>query len=121
MAMIESKKKEIMEKENKELKENRKEIRYRVFPELSRSINNRNKLVTIEVALPGVKKEDISLKTLPTWFNLTGYRGNIEYSANQSWGTIIVPEKTKAKYKSGLLKITAHIKDPYEDAVELKL
>ena len=63
----------------------------------------------------------ISLKVLPTWFNLTGTYGNMEYSANQSWGIEVVPEKTEAKYENGLLRITAKIKDPYEDAVELKL
>jgi len=43
---------------------------------------------------------------------LSAPRDEIEYCANYSWGVEIEPTKTKATYKNGLLKITAHIKDP---------
>ncbi len=118
MALIESEKKEIEETDKKTNIESK--LKYQVFPDLSRRINSRNKTVSIEVSLPGVKKENISVKALPTWFNIVGSYGNIEYSANQSWGAEIIPNKTKAKYDNGLLRITAFFKDPYEDAVEVK-
>jgi len=115
MAVVE-KKPEIMENKTME-----QEVMYRVFPDMSRTIKREEKIIEIEVSLPGVKKEDIKLKALPTWFYLTARRGQMEYSANQSFGAEIVPEKTTAKYEHGLLVIKAVIKDPFDDAQEVKL
>ena len=97
------------------------EIQYRVYPDIYRRINHDEKTVELEVSLPGVRKDEIKLKALPKWFHLEGNRGHMQYSANQSWGFEIVPEKTTAKYENGLLKIQAHIKDPLADAKEVSL
>ncbi|MHA1518633.1 MAG: Hsp20/alpha crystallin family protein [Promethearchaeota archaeon] len=113
MALVENKQSEAMQ-EQAEQKDN--EIYYRVYPEMRRRINYKDKTVHFEAALPGVKKENIELKALSTWFHLIGSRGHMEYSANQSFGIEIVPEKTEAKYEEGLLHITAHIRDPLDDA-----
>jgi len=96
---------------------------YKIYPEIYRYINYGDKTVQIEVNLPGVKKEDIQLKTLPEWFHLTAKRPDInaEYTANYNFGVEIVPEKTTAEYFSGLLKIHAIIMDPLEKAKEVKL
>ncbi|MCF2139287.1 MAG: Hsp20/alpha crystallin family protein [Candidatus Lokiarchaeota archaeon] len=119
MALVENEKSQAMQKsENQEEKD---EIYYRVFPDMRRRINYEDNTIYIEVSLPGVKKEDITLKALPTWFHLVGKRGHMEYSANQSFGAEIVPEKTEAKYDNGLLQITAHIRDPMDDAKEIEL
>lgn len=94
---------------------------YRVYPEIYRRINHEEKKVELEIALPGVKKENIKLKSLPTWFHLEARRGQMEYNANKSWGYEIVPEKTTAQYENGLLRIHATIRDPLEDAKEVVL
>ena len=114
MAMIEKKKEktEVTEKtENK--------IRYRAYPDISTYVNYNKRTVEVEIALPGVNKDHISLKALPTWFALSAPRDEIEYAANYSWGVEIKPEKTTAKYYNGLLKITAFIKDPLDGAKEI--
>ena len=113
--MIEKKKEKAEVKEHKEQK-----IRYRAYPDISTYVDYSKRTVEVEIALPGVAKDNISLKALPTWFALNAPRDEIEYCANYSWGVEIVPEKTTAKYYNGLLKVTAHIKDPLDGAKEIK-
>ena len=114
---------EVVEKKKEELKENdgKDQIRYRVHPDIYKSINYAEKEVDIEVALPGVKKEDIKLKALPTWFKLSATRDSVEFAANSSFGVEVIPDKTSAKYSNGLLKIHALVKDPLDSAVEVEL
>jgi HSP20 family molecular chaperone IbpA len=114
MAMIEKKKEKSEVTEKKEQK-----IRYRAYPDISTYVDYERRTVEVEISLPGVSKDQISLKALPTWFYINAPRDEIEYTANYSWGVEIVPEKTTAKYYNGLLKITAHIKDPLESAKEI--
>ena len=95
------------------------QIRYRAYPDISTYVNYENRTVEVEIALPGVSKENILLKALPNWFSLTATRDEIEYAANHSWGVEVSPTKTTAKYFNGLLKITAHIKDPLDGARRL--
>ncbi len=115
----------IIKKDKAEMKEeeeiDEKKDVYRVFPDIDRAISHDEGVVDIQIALPGVKKQNITLKALPTWFHLNAHRGQIEYSANQDWGVEVVPEKTKAKYDNGLLQIKGYIKDPFEGATEVKL
>jgi HSP20 family molecular chaperone IbpA len=114
MAMIEKK------KEKGEIEEKQKsEIKYRAYPDISTYVDYSNRTVNVEISLPGVSKDDISLKALPSWFFISAPRDEIEYTANYSWGVEIVPEKTTAKYNNGLLKVTAHIKDPLDGAKEI--
>ena len=101
--------------------EEEQECVYNVFPDMRRKINHENRTISFEVSLPGVKKENISLKVLPNFFHLHAKRGQLMYSANQNFGKKITPEKTTAKYENGLLKITAYIPDPFEGAKEISL
>jgi len=96
---------------------------YQESPRMYRDTDYDEKKVTIEMSIPGVKKEDIELKVLPTWFHLSAVRPNhkVEYAADESFGVDIVPEKTTAEYYHGLLKIHAIIHDPLDDAKEITL
>jgi len=96
---------------------------YQVSPRIYRDTDYDAKKVTIEMSIPGVKKEDIELKVLPTWFHLSAIRAKdkVEYAADASFGVDIVPEKTTAEYYHGLLKIHAVIHDPLDDAKEIAL
>ena len=102
-----------------ETKEEEKECLYNVFPDMQRHIDYEKREIKFEVSLPGVKKENIELKALPSWFHLHAKRGQLMYSANQNFGKNITPDKTTAKYEQGLLTITAHIPDPFEGAKEI--
>ena len=118
MSIVEKKTGEMEVKEKDGIE---KKILYQVFPEISRRVKYDEFKVEVEISLPGVRKEDIILKSLPTWFHITGRRGQMEYSANSAWGAEIVPNKTKAKYENGLLQIQATIRNPMEDAKKLEL
>jgi len=107
----------MVEKEEEKVQTDRKsEVKYRVFPDIYRDIDYDSQTVEIEIALPGVSKGNIELKALPSWFQISASRDEIEYSGNSGWGVDIVPEKTTAEYKEGLLKIHAKIRNPLDDA-----
>ncbi|QEE14194.1 Hsp20/alpha crystallin family protein [Promethearchaeum syntrophicum] len=118
MAIVESESKNLKNNENGEVDQENK-IYYRVFPDMTSRLDYENRKIEVEVSLPGVSKQNIELKVLPTWFHLKANRNHIEYGANQCFGKNVVPEKTTAKYENGLLKITAHIKDPFDGAREI--
>jgi HSP20 family molecular chaperone IbpA len=118
MAIVESESKDLKNNEKgEEVQENK--FYYSVFPDMTSSIDYENRKIEVEVSLPGVAKQNIELKVLPTWFHLKAKRNHIEYGANQCFGKKIIPEKTTAKYDNGLLKITAYIKDPFDGAREI--
>lgn len=114
---------ELVEKAKSEIQKQPEEekLLYQIFPDMKRRIDYSQRTVEIEVALPGVQKERISLKVLPTWFSLAARRGQMQYAANQSFGAEVIPERTRAKYDNGLLTIVAHIKDPLDEATEISL
>lgn len=119
MALVENKDSEVMQKKENNQKDN--EVYYRIFPDMKRRIDYDDRIVKFEISLPGVPKQNIQLKALPTWFHLKARRGHMEYSANQSFGVKIVPEKTEAKYENGLLKIIAHLENPMDKATKISL
>jgi len=100
-------------------KNKNQEVRYRVYPDIDSKVDYRNRTIEIEIALPGVAKEDIQLKFLPDWFYLSAKRDEIEYSGSFNLGTTVVPEKTTAKYTNGLLKVHAIIANPMDSAKTL--
>lgn len=121
---MEVKKMAVVEKKEEKIQESKEEekptIRYRVYPDIKKYIDYGEQTVEIEIALPGVKKENISVKALPTWFHITAKRDDgVEYSANTGFGTEIEPTKTTADYNNGLLEIHAHIRNPLDKAKEI--
>lgn len=75
----------------------------------------------VEVSLPGVNKEDISLKLLEDSVFLSAPRDDKKYVLTLSTCCPIVPLKTEAKYENGLLRVTAPLKDAMDGAVEIKV
>lgn len=66
----------------------------------------------IEMELPGVDKKDISIEMRKDSFCVSASRGeDTEYSGCFSLAHEVLPEKTEARYESGLLRIFAPIKD----------
>ena len=66
----------------------------------------------IELELPGVDKKDIKLDMRKDSFCVSAPRGtDTEYSGCYMLAHEIVPEKTEAKYESGLLRIFTPISD----------
>jgi len=66
---------------------------YWILPEVSREVDYDKNKVELEIALPGVKEDQICLKILPDWFNLIAKRDKFEYRANSGFGSEVIPEK----------------------------
>jgi len=91
------------------------------LPDVVREVDYAKNEVNIEIALPGVKENQINLKILPEWFNLIAKRDKYEYRANSGFGAEVIPEKTTANYANGLLKIHAIIHNRLDDATNVKI
>jgi len=114
---INGKKSEIPNKESG----NEEEDAYWILPDVTREVDYIKNKVEIEIALPGVKEDQICLKILPEWFNLVATRDKYEYRANSGFGSEVIPEKTTAEYSNGLLKIHAVIHNRLDDAANIKI
>lgn len=97
------------------------EEQYWILPDVSREVDYNKNKVDLEIALPGVKEDQICLKILPDWFNLIAKRDKFEYRANSGFGSEVIPEKTTAEYSNGLLKIHLIIHNRLDDASNVKI
>ena len=93
----------------------------KVSPEICAYTDADHTKLTIEVAIPGVSREDISLKLHEDSFSLSAPRKDLEYVAALAFCCPVKPEAAKAKYENGLLKIEIPFKDLMEDAIRVKV
>lgn len=82
--------------------------------------DDQTKLI-IEIALPGVKKENINFKINEDTFYLSAVRNDIEYVLSHSIYCPVKPDESKAKYDNGLLTVEVPFKDSMEGAVAVKV
>lgn len=93
----------------------------KVAPEICSYVDDNHTRLTLEIAVPGVRREEIALKMHEDSFNLSAPREDVEYVTALSFCCPVKPEKAEAKYENGLLKITVPFKDPMEDAVKIEI
>jgi len=88
------------------------DTRIKVTPCACFSHDDQGGRLKIEMELPGVEKKDIRLEMRNDSFCVTAQRGeDTKYSGCFMLAHEVVPEKTEAKYESGLLRIFAPIRD----------
>lgn len=75
----------------------------------------------IEIELPGVERESISLKMHEDSFFIKGETDDIVYIGSYSVFCEIEPEKAKAEYKNGLLKVDVPFKMPEYHSVDITI
>jgi HSP20 family protein len=75
----------------------------------------------IEVTLPGVEKKDISFKITEDGFYVRATKEGVEYVDNYAICCPVAPEKAKASYSNGILKVTVPYQQPFENAVDVKI
>ena len=91
----------------------------KVAPELCSYANDDHTVLSIEVSLPGVKKEDIKLQMHDDSFSLSAPRQDVQFVTTLAFCCPVKPELAKANYENGLLKIDVPFKDLMEDVVRI--
>ncbi|MBN1216136.1 MAG: Hsp20/alpha crystallin family protein [Candidatus Lokiarchaeota archaeon] len=103
-----------------ELKTQEKE-RIILSPNIHGYADDEELIYHIEVELPGVDKENISIKMLEDSFYVRGETEKDIYVGSYGMCCLVRPKDAKAVYRDGLLKIDVPFKDPMEDAIEISI
>ena len=95
--------------------------RRKASPDVCSYVNEENDTLHMEVALPGVRREDISLRLKEDSFYLSAPRGDLEYVTTGNFCCPMDITGTDAKYENGLLQIEVPFKDPMAEAVTVQV
>jgi HSP20 family protein len=97
------------------------ENRMRVAPNSVAYADEENLKLVVEFAIPGAPTDTIDLKILEDSVHLSAPARDIEYVAALALAWPVKPDKAKAIYENGLLRIEVPFKDPMEDAVKVTI
>lgn len=97
------------------------QVKIKVSPEICAYVDENHTVLTIEVIIPGVKKENIKVRMHEDSFSMSAPREDIEYVTTLAFCCPVKPEAAVAKYENGLLKIEVPFKDLMEDAIKVKI
>ncbi len=75
----------------------------------------------VEIELPGVAKNDIQFKLHEDSFYIHAKKEGVEYATSYSICCPVKAEAAEAQYADGLLSVKVPYKQPFEDAVEVKI
>jgi HSP20 family molecular chaperone IbpA len=97
------------------------EDRIKITPEVCSFVDEDHTKLSLEIALPGVPKENINIKMHEDSFALSASRSDIDYVTTFSFYCPVKPKDAKAKYEDGLLKVEVPFLDIMEDAVQIQV
>ena len=97
------------------------EEKIKTSPDVCSYVNQDDNRLHLEIAIPGVKKEDINLRLKDDSFYLSAPRDDIEYVTAGAFCCPMNINNAEAKYEDGLLKIEVPFKDAMEGAVAVPI
>jgi len=111
-----------MEEATEELvKEEKKVDKFVISPEVCSWADDEEEIYKIEIQLPGVDKENIRLKMHEDSFFVKGETEDTIYIGSYGICCPVEPDKTKAVYHQGLLKIEVPFKESVYHSVDVKI
>jgi HSP20 family molecular chaperone IbpA len=102
-------------------KEEKKEDKFVISPEVCSWADDETEVYKIEIQLPGVEKEAIKLKMHEDSFFIKGETDDTIYIGSYGICCPVIPDETKAVYHQGLLKIEVPFKESVFHSVDVKI
>ena len=97
------------------------EFKYRICPTNYFNYNPHTKEWALEIHVPGIDKEKISLKVLPNRVFFEAQRDVAMYTLSRYFPWKINVDSVKGTYENGLLNLTGSIADLMKNAVVLTI
>jgi HSP20 family molecular chaperone IbpA len=110
-----------MEEVKEEIKEKPMEEKFLIAPEVCSWADDESETYKIEIQLPGVEKTDIKLKFHEDSFFIKGETEDTVYIGTYAICCPVEPEKAKATYNQGLLKIEVPFLMPDFQSIDVKI
>ena len=93
----------------------------KVAPKVYAYPDEEHENLLVEIELPGVTKNNISFKMHEDSFYIRATKEDVEYVTSYSICCPVKAENADAKYADGLLSVKVPYKQPFEDAVTVKI
>jgi HSP20 family molecular chaperone IbpA len=92
-----------------------------VPPHMFACLDDEGENYTVEVELPDVKKRDIGLIMDEGVVYVVAERDDLQYHGHLHFPYRVVPNKAKSKFTSGLLKVTAPLKEKRKPVTKIEI
>jgi HSP20 family molecular chaperone IbpA len=93
--------------------------KFKMFADVFAHIDKTNSKLNLEVCIPGVEKDNIKLRMHEGGFDVSAPGETLEYAGAYAFCCPVKPDKAKASYEDGLLKIVVPLKNPLEYQVHV--
>ena len=92
-----------------------------VPPHIFACLDDEGENYAVEVELPGVNKEDISLTIDEDVIHVVADRDDFQYHGHLHFPYKVKPKKAKAEFSSGLLKVAIPLRDKRKPATKIEI